>query len=278
MSALSKETKDKIIKLLDNFMEQLISRMTFESPFKSEEIETNNPFGYRLVPIEVWKGSKFERSFVSTLGKNIFEKIACIVAEGTGAEAINEYRKELKISTWKLEKIDDLIKQQRSSRIKDLRERNLTPDWESEVKKILELENPRFEAVNVLFDVYIRRKDGREEYYSFKTVKPNLDQTEIAKRDMLRLVSAENVNYFTTSAYFALPYNPAGEGNPYSKAGHSYPFRLFRMDDDPCVLIGSKLWNKIGEDDNCYEELLGIFEKVGKRYEQVIRKDYFKLD
>lgn len=191
---------------------------------------------------------------------------------------INEYRKELTINTWRLEKIDDLIRQQRSSRIRDLRERNLTPDWEREVKEILSLDNPRYETVDVLFDVYIKRPDGREEFYSFKTVKPNLDQTEIAKRDMLRLISAENVDHSMTSAYFALPYNPAGEGNPYSDAGHSYPYRLFRMDDDPCVLIGAKLWNKIGENEDTYDELLGIFEKVGRRYEQLIRKEYFGLD
>lgn len=278
MSSLSNEARNKIIRLLNNFMDRLITRMTVENPFKEDEIETNNPFGYRLVPIEVWKGSKFERSFVSSLGKRIFEKIACIIAEGTDSIAINEYRKELTINTWRLEKIDDLIMQQRSSRINDLRERNLTPDWEREVNKILSLDNPRYETVDVLFDVYIRRRDGREEYYSFKTVKPNLDQTEIAKRNMLRLISAENVDYSMTATYFALPYNPAGEGNSYSNAGHSYPYRLFRMDDDPCVLIGSKLWNKIGENENCYDELLGIFEKVGRRYEQLIRKKYFGLD
>ena len=74
----------------------------------------NNPFGYRLVPVEVWKGSKFERSFVTSLGQGIFEQIAKIIAEGSGAEAKNQYVKEINLNTWQIEQIDSILKKQRN--------------------------------------------------------------------------------------------------------------------------------------------------------------------
>ena len=112
-----------------------------------------------------------------------------------------------------------------------------------------------------------------EEYYSLKTVKPNLDQTETAKKDMLRLMTAEE----NSEAYFALPYNPAGEGEIY-KLAHSIPYKLFDMDNDSNVLIGKKLWDKIGQDDDTYDELLEIFNKVGEEYVYKIKKEYLGID
>ena len=69
------------------------------------------------------------------------------------------------------------------------------------------LENQRFEEITVKSDLYVHRQDGRQEYYSFKTVKPNLDQTETAKRDMLYLKAGNP----ECDPYFALPFNPAGK-------------------------------------------------------------------
>ena len=49
------------------------------------------------------------------------------------------------------------------------------------------------------------------------------------------------------------------------------------MSDERFVLIGSSLWNKIGEDENTYEELLEIFREVGEWSSKKIRKEYFEL-
>lgn len=258
------ETKQKIKKVLENVMDRIIERRTVLEPFNEEEIMNKNPFGFRLVPIEIWKGSKFERSFVTSLGQAIFEQIAKIIAQGTGAEAQNQHDEELIIKTWRIEKIDEILKMQRQSK--------LIPDWGKETQEILELNNNKFENIKVKFDLYIKRKNGNEEYYSFKTVKPNLDQTEVAKRDMLRMKSGKE----ESEVFFALPFNPAGEGNNYRKA-HSIPYRLFDMDKDECVLIGKELWDKIGEDKYTYLELMNIFEEVGVNYSNKIKKDYLGL-
>ena len=270
------ETRNKVEEHLRGVMKRILDKRTIQEPFNEDEVKNKNPFGYRLVPIEVWKGSKFERSFVTSLGQGIFEQIAKIIAEGSGAFAENQYVKPIRLNSWQVEKIDNILAKQRKQKS------NSKPKAKGEVIKVKtiseeleflrELETDRYQDVNVLFDLYIKREDGKEEYYSLKTVKPNLDQTETAKKDMLRLMTAEE----NAEAYFALPYNPAGEGEVY-KSAHAIPYKLFDMDNDNNVLIGKSLWDKMGADNNTYNELLDIFDKVGEEYIAKIREEYFGI-
>lgn len=263
---MNEETKQRIRDHISPIMARLINRRVVTEPFNEAEIAAKNPFGYRLVPVEVWKGSKFERSFVTILGQGIFEQMARMVAEGSGAHASNQHDITFTINTWRNEKIEEILTSHRNS------ERR--PNWNGEVAEILNLSNQNFTEVTVKFDLYVRRADGREEFYGLKTVKPNLDQTERAKRDMLRMVTGNS----NAEAYFALPFNPAGEGNIYRAAGHTIPYKIFDMDNDPCVLIGREFWNKIGDNNDTYDELLALFAEIGEHYSNVIRRDYFQLE
>jgi len=264
------ETKTKIEEHLSLVMNRIIDKRTIQEPFDEGEIKKANPFGYRLVPVEVWKGSKFERSFVTSLGQGIFEQIARIIAEGTGAQSKNQFIKTIKLNTWQMEQIDNILQQQRTQ--KNAKSITEVKTVKEELNVIKALKTDRYQEISVLFDLYIRRVDSREEYYTLKTVKPNLDQTEKAKREILRLMTAENAE-----AFFSLPYNPAGEGQSY-KSIHSIPYKLFDMDKDDNVLIGKALWNKIGQDNNTYDELLNIFDNVGKVFIEKIRKEYLGIE
>lgn len=258
------QTKGQVTQLLSGFMEGIIEKRTRIKPFNSADVENANPFGFRLVPIEIWKGSKFERSFVTSLGQRVFEQLARIIAEGSGAFAENQHIEEITINTYRIEKIDEILGL--------FREHRRPPNWSADTAEVLALHNQRFETIRVNFDLYVRRHNGSEEYYSIKTVKPNLDQTQIAKRDMLRIKAAKE-NCF---AYFGLPYNPAGELGDY-RSVHSIPYSIFDMDHDNCVLIGSAFWNKVGANASTYRELLEIFREIGAIYEPIIRRDYLGL-
>lgn len=262
---MNQETINKIEVIISNLMDRIIERRVVTEPFSETDIENNNPFGYRLVPMEIWKGAKFERSFVTSLGQGSFEQLAKIIAEGTGSFAENQHSEVVTINTWRKEQIDELLSLQRISQS--------NPHWIREVEDILYLENNRYVDLHIIFDLYIKRPNGKEEYYSMKTVKPNLDQTEIAKKDMLYMKAFKE----NSDTYFALPFNPAGEGNPYSSA-HKIPYKIFDMDDDNSVLIGSDFWNKVGASEDTYDQLLSIFERIGKKYSNIIKKDYLELD
>ena len=109
------------------------------------------------------------------------------------------------------------------------------------------------------------RKDGIDNYVSLKTVKPNIDQTAVAKEDCLHLKIADpNCN-----AYFGLPYNPYGE-NREDYAFHP-PMGIFDFRHDPVVLIGRDLWDTIGGK-GCYDELLNIAAQVGMETQEIIKK------
>lgn len=261
---MDNNTKERIEELLSKMLERIIHKRTITEPFDEKQIERENPFGFRLVPIEIWKGAKFERSFVTSLGQAVFEQVAKIVAEGTGAIAENQHDEFITINTWRKEKIEELLSLHRKS--------ERSPNWNQEISEILNLNNNKYEDLKVKFDLYIKRPDGAEEFYSIKTVKPNLDQTEIAKRDMLYTKACKEDAF----VYFALPFNPAGEGGNYKKI-HGIPYRIFNMDSDECVLMGADFWNKVGQDKNTFKELLEIFNKVGTKYSDKIRSEYLGL-
>lgn len=269
---MNNNTRQMILERINNTMDIKIQHLTTHNPFDPDEVELKNPFGFRLVPLEVWQGSKFERSFVTTLGQGIFEQIAKLIAEDTGSYAENQHRQNVVLNTFQNESIDNIITEQTTS--SGRRTRIVAPDLHSELGGLRNLNNRSTTSLDVISDLYVRRPDGREEFYSFKTVKPNIDQTAVAKRNLLALRTC-SINY---EAYLALPFNPGGDGNLYSRGGHSLPKRLFNMEDEDFVLIGSSLWNKLGDNPNTYNELLQIFEEAGQRSSERIRREYFNIN
>lgn len=258
---MREETKQRIKTRIRDKMNGIITRRIRELPTDMRNIAETNPFGSRLVSQEIWKGSKFERSFVTSFGQGVYEQIAYEIAIGSGAFAENQHVESVTLNTWQDESISNLLSSQRGAD---------TPqhtDWNRELNDISHLDNPRHVELDTRFDLYVRRTDGREEYYSLKTVKPNLDQTEIAKRDMLRISVAKP----ECRAYLALPYNPDGEGNRYT---WSMPRKLFDMNNCPAVLIGGNFWNTVGANENTFAELLETFQEVGAEFYTRIANDY----
>lgn len=246
-----------------------IHDMTVQNPFNEESLLQKNPIGARIVPAEVWKGSKFERSFVTTLGQGIFEQIGRIIAQGSGAHAENQYLKVVTLNTFQTQTIEQTVERQGTARGRGA----ARPNIQEEITSLRNLNIDSTINVHVINDLFIRRPDGSEEFYSFKTVKPNKDQTSAAKKNMLYLRTADLNN----RAFFALPYNPAGEGNSYMAQDHKIPGKFFDMDDQEYVLVGSGLWNNIGQNPDTYTELLRIFDEVGQITRERIRREYFGL-
>lgn len=262
---MNQATREKVHTILTDMLDRIIRKRTITEPVTEEAIQLGNPFGYLLVPFEIWKASKFERSFVTSLGQTCFEQIAVAIAQGTGAFAERQHKEDVDLNSWRIEEIENILRNQRANE-------NI-PNWIEEVTRILNLNTPRTQTIRVHFDLYIRRENGREEYYSIKTVKPNLDQTETAKKDMLHIKAAKP----NAHPFFALPFNPAGEGNNYRSA-HSIPYQILNMDDTECVLIGRDFWNAIGADENTYNKLMHIFAEVGQIYSPRIRQEFLDAE
>ena len=224
---MDKKYRNLIEKEFRNCVDGTISRI-----FGNEQ--TYRPFHTALLSKDVIFWSGFERSFSTSFGQRVIEEIAKIVALSNGASSA-ERQKITFID------IDEAYEDAIRSHIQGLRDNTETARDS---------------------DLWWK-KDGIDNYISLKTVKPNIDQTAVAKEDCLHLTIA-NPNCKT---YFGLPYNPYGE----AKSSYSFnpPMGIFDFHNDSVVLIGKEMWDTIGGN-NCYEELLEIAKEVGKETKQKI--------
>lgn len=227
--------------------------------------QTYRPFHTALLSNDAIFWSGFERSFSTSFGQRVIEEIARLVALSNGAEAAARQKESfIQIDTAHEEAIHTHIQNLRSNKIEK-------KDWNSTLKEIQSIPiSGNTISLRVISDMWWK-KDGIDNYISLKTVKPNIDQTAVAKEDCLHLKIAMP----SCNAYFGLPYNPYGE----DKTSYSFnpPMGIFDFHNDEVVLIGKEMWDTIGGK-GCYEELLDIANSVGVQTKPAIDrlKAYFE--
>ena len=111
---------------------------------------------------------------------------------------------------------------------------------------------------SVHIDLFLEANDGTEYYFDIKTAKPNIDNIVDYKRKMLTWVALRGAIPPKPKIYtgLAIPYNPY-EPKPYDR----WTFQgMFDLPNE--LKVGEEFWNFIGQEDT-YEQLLNVFEKVG---------------
>jgi hypothetical protein len=233
-------TSERIHAILHSCIDRTFSR--------TSKAIAHRPFHDALLSEEVVKASAFERSFSTSFGQGPIEEISQIVAEAAGFNAVRQHETMVNIYKGAQDEIERIMN--------GLRDGNSKPNWDQEVKRIVAFNKGDTIVTRVISDLWLQR-DGHTTHISIKTVKPNLDQTQIAKRDMLLLKAHDP----SCQAYFGLYYNPGGELRQDYDWG--IPFKLFDMHRDPCVLIGRDYWDFLGGA-GTYDSLLEIFASVGE--------------
>ena len=239
---------DKYRKLIAQEFENCVNG-TITRIFNNEQ--TYRPFHTALLSEDVIFWSSFERSFSTSFGQRVIEEIAKLVALSNGA-TVAERQKITVID------IDEAYEVAIRNHIQGLRDNTeVIRDRDSTLSKIQKVKTTsNKKTLRVISDMWWQ-KDGIDHFISLKTVKPNIDQTAVAKEDCLHLSIAKP----DCKAFFGLPYNPYGE----DKTSYAFnpPMGIFDFHHDSVVLIGKEMWDTIGGE-GCYEELLEIAEKVGK--------------
>lgn len=149
-------------------------------------------------------------------------------------------------------------------------EKKVTPDWDKELKYILE-GGGKLIPTSVVCDIFINSKTTNEKYaFEVKAPLPNSDQTKVSKEKMFKLLAMQpkKIDY----AYFALAYNPYGDKKDYN---WSFPNRWFSMTTDSSVLIGDEFWELVGGKDT-YKMFITEINKLGKEYKKRIYKEFCK--
>lgn len=245
-----RENREKIKTILSQCVSGAIERTSK----KLKEDKSPKPFHTALLTEDIVRISSFERSFSTSFGQGPVERISELVAIENGFEAQRQKESLLNLFKGAVDEVERISSA--------LRAGNQKPNWSKEIQTLAAFNKGDTVVRRVISDLWLKKND-QEFFFSIKTVTPNLDQSEIAKKDML-LLKAENPDFQT---FFALYYNPHGLKR--ADYRHNFPMKMFDMHRDACVLIGKDYWDFIGGT-GAYEGLLEIFAEVGEQTKKTL--------
>lgn len=214
--------------------------------------DTHRPFHAALLSEQALFWSRFERSFSTSFGQRVIEQISKAAAFNGGAQFAETQKETLvTLPLDQINAIEEHISGLRNSRAQR------PANWSIDVSELSAVRGVQgTQQLRVISDLWWQ-KDGINNYMSIKTVKPNIDQTAEAKRDLLKLKLSDP----SANVYYGLYYNPYG--NFKQDYAWSPPMRIFNFNTDPCVLIGKEYWDTLGGN-GFYEEVLAIARQVGE--------------
>lgn len=265
--------KDKVAAAIQmvvaTMMDRVMQRVLVEDPFVKESHHSNKPLYSALVPDEIFKGSHFERRFVTPFG-SVWEKLAQVVATQTHGYCEMGHSITGNVGEERLRRIQEVLnKLEHTQKGKN----KTTPNWQDELKYIKEGRGNLI-PVTVVCDIYIHNAAKNRRYaFELKGPLPNSDQTKVSKEKMFKLLAMDSTP--VDAAYYALPYNPYGS----KKADYkwSFPMRWFDMGSDSCVLIGNEFWDFIGGD-GTYAQFVKEVNQLGKAYRERIFREYLGIE
>ncbi len=258
----------EIKELVQLLMDRVMIRVMEEDPFIVENFRASKPLYAALVPDEIFKGSHFERRFVTPFG-NVWERLAKLSAEqGLG---LSETHKKIlgNIPQERLRRIHEIL-----SKLEHPLDgkKKLKPNWDNEIDYILKGDGELIPTV-VECDVYAEDTITKKKYtFELKSPLPNSDITKVSKEKLFKLYSMKPK--IIDEAYFALPYNPYGKKENYA---WSFPNRWFNMKEDKAVLIGKEFWDLIGGK-GTYELFISEINKLGRVYRERIFREYLGIE
>jgi hypothetical protein len=263
------QVKDAIQTVIREMMERVMHKVLVEDPFIKEEHHTTKPLYAALVPDEIFKGSHFERRFVTPFG-SAWERLAVVAATFGVGRAVLGQAITGKVNKERLRRIQQVLDVLEHPEKGKERAR---PNWNTELAFVLDGKSNETLPVTVVCDVYAESKNGEKRYaFELKAPLPNSDQTKVSKEKLLKLHSMEPIQI--EEAYYALPYNPYGRREDYA---WSFPARWFNMREDPVVLIGNEFWEKIGGL-GTYQAFIDAVNEIGPGYKERIYREFLGIE
>ena len=260
--------KIAIQKVIQNLMDSVMEKVLYSDPFVEEDHHSKKPLYAALVPDEIFKGSHFERRFVTPFGK-VWEQLAVVAATSGLGYGVMGHRINGVVRAERLQRIAEVLNRLEHSQNGY---KKVKPDWITELQYIKE-GNGELIPVSVVCDVYAEDKVNNKRYaFELKAPLPNSDQTKVSKEKILKLYCMEPLQ--VDGAFYALPYNPYGKRENYS---WSFPARWFNMKNDEVVLIGNDFWDKIGGT-GTYNAFISAVNEIGAEYKERIYREYLGIE
>ena len=215
---------------MTNFVEHAIKKARV-----SAKRHSVNPFN--LLPPNVSKVRKLERTYSTSSGSVLIQRMAAELAEAHWGYGRQNYTIHGKINTDRMRRISSLLNSLESTGAK--------PNFKEELAYILDGKSKKAVQVVVTSDIYAVNRRGNHARIAAECKSPlaNNDQAKAAKEKIFKLLAMEKP--LVDEAYFVLNYNPYGGGR--ANFHWSPPTRWFDIKGgDPSILIGAEFWDKIG--------------------------------
>lgn len=141
---------EAIRSIISNLMNRVMENVLVKNPFIAEEHHAKKPLYAALVPDEIFKGSHFERRFVTPFG-NVWEKLAVAVAKEHHGACFQGKTIEGTIGENSLRRIQEVL-----NRLEHgvQGKHKAKPDWMKEVAYVLEGGGEPI-PVSVTCDIYV---------------------------------------------------------------------------------------------------------------------------
>lgn len=249
-------------------MDRVMDKVLYTDPFVPEKHRANKPMYAALVPDEIFKGSHFERRFVTPFG-SVWEKLAVAVATEYHGHCSQGHTIEGTVGDISLRRIQEVLNRLEH---KVGGKGQARPDWESELGYILQGGGKPI-PVSVTSDIFIDSAlTGQKYAFELKAPLPNSDQTKVSKEKMFKLMAMKE--HPVDHAFYALVYNPYGRRSEY---GWVFPQRWFNMQADESVLIGDEFWDLIGGV-NTYQRFIREINALGREYKERIYREFLGIE
>lgn len=266
--SVEKTIAEIILDEIKSMMNRVMDRVLITDPFIAEKHHASKPLYAALVPDEIFKGSHFERRFVTPFGL-VWEKLAVAAATAYHGQCEKGYTIKGTIGEISLQRIQEVLNKLEHP----IDGQRQVPDWDKELEYIISGGGDPI-PVSVVCDIYVPSRVTNENYaFELKAPLPNSDQTKVSKEKMFKLLAMNEKP--VAQAYYALPYNPYGTQK--SDYAWTFPARWFNMKDDNCVLIGEEFWNLIGGKDT-YQLFIKEVNKLGIEYRERIYREYLGVE
>lgn len=264
---------DKVTKaisdVIETMMDKVMDKVLITDPFVAEKHHANKPLYAALVPDEIFKGSHFERRFVTPFG-SVWEKLAVEVAKAYHGHCLQGVSVEGTVGEESLRRIQEVLNGLEHG---VHGKKKLEPNWDKELAYIVAGGGQPI-PVNVTCDILIKSKLTNLTYaFELKAPLPNSDQTKVSKEKMFKLLAMNE--HLVNFAYYALVYNPYGKRK--EDYAWSFPKRWFDMINDSSVLIGEDFWNFIGGE-NTYSGFISEINKLGVKYKERIYREFLGIE
>lgn len=255
--------------VIATMMDRVLQRVLVEDPFIKETHHANRPLYAALVPDEIFKGSHFERRFVTPFG-GVWEKLAVVAAKQAHGHCEKGWSISGNIGEERLRRIQEVLNKLEHGQSSGARQ---MPDWDAELAYVLAGKGKPIPCT-VVCDIFFQSTTSAKRYaFELKGPLPNSDQTKVSKEKIFKLLAMLPMQ--VDGAFYALPYNPYGS----TKADYqwTFPMRWFDMHNDPCVLIGNEFWDFIGGT-GTYAEFIHEVNLLGKGYRERIYREYLGME